>query len=152
MTNHQGGLRMGRFSDGYIVRLLAPADFQALLDLQGLLLSAPRCDPSHPTYALPLEAFTFLEVLSWFSQSIRSGSWTYFEVIGGPRSAAMLEALARFGPPGYVDKYRLGVEHWPDLTKMRGLDLWIASVEDDSNVWLRGFVKRHEPEIRSLIA
>lgn len=92
---------MARFSDTYIDRLLASGKYDALVELQGIFCGWSGLASDHPRYGLPATAFIFVETLNWFSQAIRSGAWTYFEVTPKERQMAILSELQYIGLPEF---------------------------------------------------
>lgn len=141
---------MPRYSQGYIERLLARSESDALVELQGILLSCPDIDTSKPDYGVPRPAFAYIEALAWFSQAIRSGAWVYFEATSFGRQRAMLDALQVLAPAEVAQMYKLGMEHWRNATVMKNLDRWLADNESASNAWLHALVQLHRDELISM--
>lgn len=91
---------MGMFSDSYIDRLTSPSDLASLVELHGVIISSPHFDLGQTTCGLPDNAFVFFETIAWLSQSVRCGSWTYFESTPVARVKALLSLLAAVAPIG----------------------------------------------------
>ncbi|MBA4232273.1 hypothetical protein D7S78_18770 [Ralstonia pickettii] len=138
---------MPRYSQDYLMQLLASSEFDALVELQGILLSWPGIDARKPDYGAPPSAFAFIEALTWFSQTIRSGAWTYFEAVPLEKQTAMLGALRVLAPPEVTQMYKLGMEHWRDADTMKKLDCWVMDNESTCNAWLRALVQLHKNEL-----
>lgn len=143
---------MPRLSDTYIDRLLASGKYDALVELQNIFWGWPGLASDHPQYGLPPAVFAFVETLNWFSQAIRSGAWTYFEVTPKERQIAMLEGLQQIAPPEFADQYRHGIEHWRVQEKMRDLDLWISNSESICDQWLFDLLHQNRKELEALYA
>ena len=143
---------MARYTDAYIDRLLAINEFDTLVELQRILWSSPKRDAYDLQYGFPDAVFTFIESLGWFSQAIRSGTWTYFEATPNERQKAMYAQLRRFAPAELADQYRCGIEHWHDQAKMADVDRWISDNESTCNDWLFGLVLQNRDELRPLYA
>jgi len=138
---------MPRYSPGYLKQLLASSEFDALVELQGILLSWPGIDTSKPDYGAPLPAFAFIETLTWFSQTIRSGAWTYFEAVSLEKQRAMLGALSVLAPLEVAQMYKLGMEQWRDGDTMKKLDCWVMDNESKCNAWLHALIQIHKNEL-----
>ena len=143
---------MARFSDTYIDRLLASGKYDALVELQGIFWGWPGLVSDHPRYGLPPAVFAFVETLNWFSQAIRSGAWTYFEVTPTERQLAMFAELQRIGPPEFADQYKQGSEHWRVQEKMRDLDRWFSANEPVCDQWLFDLLRQNRKELGALYA
>lgn len=138
---------MPRYSHGYLTQLLASSEFDALAELQSILLSWPGIDMHKPDFGAPLPAFAFIETLTWFSQTLRSGAWTYFEAVSLEKQSAMLSALRVLAPPEVAQMYKLGMEHWRDADTIKKLDRWVMDNESTCNAWLHGLVQLHRNEL-----
>ncbi len=143
---------MARFSDTYIDCLLASGKYDALVELQSIFWCWPGLASDQPRYGLPPTVFTFVETLNWFSQAIRSGAWTYFEVTPNERQMSMFAALQRIGPPKFADQYQFGIEHWRAQEKMRDLDRWISDNESICDQWLFDLLRQNRKELGALYA
>lgn len=143
---------MGIFSDSYIDRKTSPSDLASLIELHGAILSLPNFDFSQLAYGLPDIAFVFVETVAWLSQSVRSGSWTYFESTPEARVNALLRMLEVVAPKGLVEQYRFGATHWVEPSQLEVLDRWVANSERDFDAWLCGFVRGNQREFQALIA
>jgi hypothetical protein len=141
---------MGRYSDQYIDRLLARGDYDAMVELSGILFSSPDRDSRQPEYRLPSPVFVYVETLGWFAQASRSGVWTYYEATPAGRQEAMRQALAAWAPLGYAQRYAFGMHHWTDERQMEELDRWIRSNEALCNEWLLDHIRRHRGELSPL--
>src|SRR5512140_2057350 len=127
---------MARYTDAYIDRLLASAEFETLVELQSILWSSPMRDVHDPQYGMPGAVFAFVETLSWFSQAIRSGTWTYFEATPIERQEALHAQLLRLAPAEFSEQYGRGIKHWRDQAKIKDVDRWISENESTCNDWL----------------
>jgi hypothetical protein len=143
---------MARFTDAYIDRLLASRKFDALVELQGIFWGWSGLAAHHPQYGLPVPVFIFIESLNWFSQAIRSGVWSYFEVTPIERQEAMYAELQCLAPTGFAEQYRQGIKHWRDQAKMKNLDRWVSENESACDDWLFKLLLAHRQELRPLYA
>lgn len=143
---------MARFSDTYIDRLIASGKYDALTELQGIFWGWSGLSSDHPQYRLPPAVFVFVETLNWFSQAIRSGTWTYFEVTPTERQLVMFAELQRIGPPEFADQYKQGSEHWLVQEKMVDLDRWVSANESVCDQWLFDLLRQNRKELRALYA
>jgi hypothetical protein len=139
---------VGRFADVYIDRLLARSDYDALVELQGILWSWPGRRSERPDYAFPSSVFVFVEVLGWFAQAERSGTWTYYEGTPIWRQEALRDALKLCGPDGYAAKYAFGMAHWKDINQAKLLDEWIAGQQAACWLWLRQLLEESREVLR----
>ena len=145
------GLRgMGRFSDEYLDELLARSDQIALAELQAILFSWHGRDSSQTDYKLPPAIFVYVETITWFSQAIRSGVWTYYEITPLDRQQAMREALVTWAPQDYAAQYGYGMSCWKDAQKIYALDRWIQDREESCNVWLMELLRQHREDLALL--
>ncbi len=143
---------MGMFSESHIDRLTSPSDLASLIELHGAILSLSDFDTNQLTYGLPDIAFVFVETVVWLSQSVRSGSWTYFESTPEARVNALLRLLEVVAPKELVEQYRFGATHWVEPGQLAVLDRWIANSERDFDAWLCDFIRGNKREFRILIA
>jgi len=143
---------MTRFSDTYIDNLFASGTYDALVELAGIICGWSGFAEQHPDRGLPPVALVFLETLTWFSQGIRSGSWTYFEATSVERQLAVLSYLEGIAPAEFVERYREGVEHWRDQERMRDHDRWIDSNESVCNQWLINLLLQNRKDLADLFA
>lgn len=134
---------MRRYADSYIDQLIGRSDYEAMVDLQGILMSGTRVNLDAPDYGLPSIPFVFVESILWFSQSVRSGAWTYFESTAKDRQAAMYEALDSFAPLGFAERYKYGSENWRDSERMIELDRWIDESDDSCARRLAEFQRKN---------
>jgi hypothetical protein len=93
-----------------------------------------------------------VEALAWFAQATRSGVWTYFEATMPERQQAMYEALVKFGPHGFAERYQFGMHRWRDSSAIAPLDFWIESNDDRASEWMRTVLREHRVEYKALIA
>lgn len=143
---------MDRFSDTYVDRLLVSGKYDALVELQSIFWGWSGLAAHHSQYGLPPAAFTFVEVLNWFSQTIRSGAWTYFEATPTETQWAVLAELHRLAPPDFADQYKQGIEYWKDEEKMKVLDRWVAENESVCDQWLFDLLRQNSEELKVLYA
>jgi hypothetical protein len=69
-----------KFSQAYLDGLFSSPDFGKQVELSGYLFGHVDYRRDEPTYGFPQPAFVFVESLAWFSQALRSGVWTYYDV------------------------------------------------------------------------
>lgn len=143
---------MARYTDAYIDRLLARSDFETLVELQCILWGSAKRAADDPQYGFSGALFAFVECLSWFSQSIRSGAWTYYETTPKERQEAMHAQLQRLAPAEFADQYRRGINHWQDQETMKDVDRWISENESTCNDWLFSLVLQNREELKPLYA
>lgn len=134
---------MRRYADSYIDQLISRSDYEAMVDLQLILMSGTGVILDAPEYGFPTIPFVFVESILWFAQSIQSGAWTYFESSPKDRQAAMYEALDSFAPLGFAEKYKYGSENWQDSERMKELDRWIDESENFCVQWLAEFQRKN---------
>jgi hypothetical protein len=143
---------MRRYADSYIDQLIARSDYDAMVDLQGILMSGHGVNFDMPEYGLPSIAFVFVESILWFAQSVRSGAWTYFESISPERQSAMYQALESFAPKGFAERYKFGSENWKDPEQMERLDRWIDETDPACIEWLAAFQRKNRSSFWPLYA
>lgn len=141
---------MARWSREYVDGLFDAADYSALVDLLGVIRGAPEFDKEDPTFGLPEPAFLLVETLLWEAQSSRSGTWTYFETTPSERQIAMRDALRRYAPAEYAEKYACGMRGWRDPSATDPVDRWIEENEDDVHRWLWELARQYRSEIDEL--
>lgn len=141
---------MPRYSDQYVNKLLEQGDYDALVQLQGIVIGWDGFAPKLIAYGLPASIFTFVEVLTWFAQSLRSGAWTYYEATPTERQVATCEALRSFAPPEYSQRYAFGSENWKDQEAMKVLDEWIDRNDDSTNTWMFELLKANRHELSKI--
>jgi hypothetical protein len=141
-----------KYSPHYVSQLLAEPDYSRLVELSNIVCGWSGYQAEPPDYNLPEPIFTFVECLTWFAQSIRSGTWTYFEATPTSRQAAMHLALKQYAPQGFADHYEQGMQHWQDETKMAPLDVWIEHNDERANRWLWELVNQHRPALDPLLS
>ena len=134
-----------KFSQSYLDALFAAPEFDKLVEIYQYFPGSKMYRGEAPDYGLPLPAFVFQEILTWSSQSIRSGVWTYYEATPRARQEAMHRALECEAPSGYAATYSLGMETWQDDVQCQGVDEWIAAHENDCNQWLWCLANRYRP-------
>jgi hypothetical protein len=140
--------KMPKFSQAYLDSLFSSRDYCKLVELSGYLQDG--LSRSDPTYGYPQPVFVFLESLIWFAQAIRSGALTYYEATPKARQDAMLDALEREAPRGFATHYSLGMQGWQDERKIKIVDLWIESHDEENNRWLWRLVNEHRDAIERL--
>jgi hypothetical protein len=143
---------MSRYSDKYLDALFDSSEYADLVMLQGILASPPHSNRVAPEYGLPTHFFVVVESLAWFAQATRSGAWTYFEATMPQRQQAMYEALVRFGPRDFAERYQFGMYHWRDSAAIAALDFWIESNDERANEWMRIVLREHRAEYKALVA
>jgi hypothetical protein len=134
-----------KFTQAYLDALFSAPEFMKLVEIAGYFGGAEKYRRDESDFGLPRPVFVFQETLTWFSQAIRSGSWTYFEATPRARQQAMLRALECEGPPGYAANYSLGMETWQDDVKCKAVDTWITTHEEDCSQWLWRLANRYRP-------
>ncbi len=142
---------MARFSEAYVDRLLTSERFDALVGTQGVLLGWPGLKVDDPRYGLPPSLFAFSETLTWFSQTIRSGGWTYFEATPPERQEALLEDLRDMAPPDVVRRYEEGIWHWQDESVMQEHDRWVSANEAACNRWLHTLLRCNREDLVAVL-
>jgi hypothetical protein len=141
-----GALTMAaKFTQAYLDALFSAPEFEKLVEIAGYFYGSEEYRRDAPDFGLPQPAFVFQETLTWFSQAIRSGVWTYYEATPRVRQEAMHRALECEAPSGYAATYSLGMETWEDDLKCQGIDEWIAAHENDCNQWLWCLANRYRP-------
>jgi hypothetical protein len=125
-----------KFTQAYLDALFSTPEFMKLVEIAGYFRGAEQYRSDEPSLGLPRPVFVFQETLMWFSQTIRSGAWTYYEATPKTRKQAMLRALESEAPPGYAATYSLGMKTWQDDVKCNVVDTWVSSHEEDCNQWL----------------
>jgi hypothetical protein len=91
--------------------------------------------------------FVFVEALTWFAQTIRSGGWTYFEVTALDRQAAMQDALLRLGLRDLQATYAAGASHWRDPEAMKRHDGWVNEHEDEVNADIIQLLRNNSDDV-----
>ena len=114
------------------------------------MCSSPQNSPQKTEYGLPTFAFLFVETLSWFAQSIRSGTWTYYENLPIERQRAMSAALRTHAPAGFADWYERGMSDWQDEQKIEAVDDWIEANDNEANTWLRDFARENREALLAM--
>lgn len=144
---------MGRkWAVAYIDQLLASDDYGALVDLSQCLCCSPKFRSDHVRYALPQEAFVFVEGLIWEAQSTRSGACNYFEATRFDRQLAMKSALQIFAPPSFSEWYERGMLEWKDELKMSAVSEWMDENESVLTTWLRELARGQKTLVYELTA
>jgi hypothetical protein len=143
---------MPRYADTYIDGLFRRAQLDGLVELAAIFGGWPGWNERDVRYGLPPPLFAFVESQLWFSQSIRSGTWTYFEATSIERQRALYEALQQFAPPDFADHYRHGMEHWRTEVEMTNLDDWIWKTEQDCIDWHWRLLREHRELCQTLCA
>lgn len=130
-----------------IDNLLRSADTASLNALSALICSSPHFNRAQPNYALPEALFAFVEGLLWLSQSLRSGTRTYFEATPVERQQRMLEALLHLGAGELPVHYAAAMQQWQIEGACTDVDRWIVEHEDWWDRWLCGVVASHRTEL-----
>ena len=134
-----------KFSRTYLDALFAAPEFMKLVEIAGYFPGSETYRREAADFGLPLPVFLFQETLTWFSQSIRSGVWTYYEATPRARQEAMYRALVGEAPPGYAVNYARGMDAWRDAATCEAVDTWIAAHEEDHHRWLWRLVSQYRP-------
>lgn len=132
-----------KYSVQYIDKLLSGSEYSDLVGLSAAVCSSSQFSLRTADYGLPSAAFVFVETLYWFAQSIRSGTWTYYEATNQDRQKAMHQVLQQFAPDGFVDKYLQGMRDWQGKSLIQVVDDWIKTNDPDAHDWLRSHVRAH---------
>ncbi len=143
---------MARYTDAYIDRLISSKGFLELVELQGIFFGWSGCDFNLPNFGFHSSVFTFNESLTWFSQAIRSGVWTYYEATPIERQEAMFAALQIHAPIEFSKQYKYGIEHWKDVERIESLDSWIEDNEFMCNEWLFDLLLKNRHELSTFYA
>ena len=140
-----------QFTSAYLDSLFEPGNYENLIQITSLLTGSSAFDSSKSDFGLGDDLFALVESLGWFAQSVRSGSWTYFETTPSSRQARMLDVLRISGPPGFTAKYEYGMTHWRDAERLNDLDLWIDGADGANNNWLWALAALRRREILAII-
>jgi hypothetical protein len=138
-------------SQAYLEEIFLRRDEQSLAWLSSVICGTASFHQQHPTYGLVPSLFLFLEDSLWFAQSIRSGSWTYFEATPRERQQAMLEELRTQAPPGWSEQYAFGMNHWRDSERLAVLDAWIDEQDRANSEFLWNHLARHRPTLEAAL-
>jgi hypothetical protein len=136
-----------KYSPEYIDQLLSGSEYTQLVDLSAVFSSSSRFDRKASDYGLSEVAFVYVETLCWFAQSIRSGTWTYFEATPEARQKLMHAALNAHAPEGFAEAYRRGAENWQSEQEIAAVDEWIEANDSAANQWLWRFARQHRDEL-----
>jgi hypothetical protein len=141
-----------KFSQAYLDQLFSAPDFCKFVEIDGYLVGSDTYDRREPTYGFPAPVFVFVESLCWFSQTIRSGAWTYtyYEATPPVRQVTMLQALREHAPEELVVQYASGMKDWRKESKISRVDEWIGTHEDVCHRWLWHLLLDHRPAIELL--
>lgn len=99
------------FSQAYLDALFTTGSQENLVEISALLSGSAQFSPTQLDYGLDAPLFVFIESLTWFSQSLRSGAWTYFDATDPDRQAIMIVTLKSEGPEGFAQQYAFGAAH-----------------------------------------
>lgn len=130
-----------KFSEAYVDRLLADTGDHGLADLLSMVCCSQKFHIDLPDYGIPPPLFLFVEMQRWCAQSIRSGTWTYFESTPPARQQAMLTALREIAPEGFALWYEQGMLYWQNTERMAVVDQWLQANDDLAMDWLRTVVR-----------
>ena len=144
------GISKALLSKQYIDSLVDSPSHEALVTVAGYIwAAAPERDL--PTYGLELPLFVFCEALTWFSQSIRSGVWTYYEATPTRRQEAMKASLAIVQAGPIIERYAFGMIYWRDFEAMTELDQWLGETDDQNTSWLAELLNSHRDLLKQLL-
>jgi hypothetical protein len=138
-----------RFSASYVDSLLEQADWQQLVELAGIVMSAEGFDATKPTHGLPVALFALIETLSWWGAA-RSGSWTYYEATSVPVQERVWEALKRLAPPDLAGAYGDGMHAWRTPSQAAATDAWLEGNELRLKEWITQLCRTNRTEIHAL--
>ena len=139
-----------KFSQAYLDQLFSAPDLSKFVEISGYLIGSDTYDRREATYGFPAPVFVFVESLVWFSQTIRSGAWTYYEATPPVRQAAMRDALNVHAPDELVVQYARGMKDWRDKARIAQVDEWISANEEICDRWLWHLILDHRPAIEVL--
>jgi hypothetical protein len=139
-----------KFALEYIDRLLADATYMDLVHLSSVLCSSARYQSTAPDYGLSPPAFLFIETLSWFAQSTRSGVSTYYEATPPARQNTMLAALEESAPEEFRTWYERGMRDWREEGKITAVDDWIEANDQRANEWLLALARKNRDALVAL--
>jgi hypothetical protein len=141
-----------RYSTVYLDRLFCSESYEDLAQLSSILCATDRFSHSASDYGLPQPLFVFVECLSWFAVSWRSGSaWTYYEATQRSRQEAMCEGLEALAASELARRYAEGMECWRDPQARQALDTWIEQHDANVTLWLRSLVRANRATIEELL-
>jgi hypothetical protein len=135
----------------YVQGLFSNRDYEGLVWLSSALRGSSAFDLRLATYGLPRALFLFVESLTWFAQSLRSGAWTYFEAAPHARQQEMLAALRDFAPEGFDQQYGAGMKVWEDPAQAADLDTWLEQNDDQNNAFLWRLAEQNRAIIDTLL-
>jgi len=70
------------------------------------------------------------EMMSWQSQSTRSGVWTYYEIVNDSSAATLIDRLKAKEENEILTMYWMGIKKYSDETIMEQIDKWIGENEE----------------------
>ena len=123
-------------SAAYLEDLFRERSLDKLAEISALSCGCRAFDKGATDYGLPGRLFLFVECLGWISQSLRSGSWTYFEATPVARQQLMLKRLREDGLPTLGDRYAESMSNWRDASKISSVDKWLEAHEAVIEAWL----------------
>ncbi|POA50825.1 MULTISPECIES: hypothetical protein [unclassified Pseudomonas] len=138
------------YGTAYVDQLIDSRSYEAMAML-GAHMEAAAPAPDQPDLGLPPPLFVYLEALTWFAQSVRSGAWTYFEATPHPRQQAMRDNLLALDCDGWRERYVFGMDHWDDEASMAELDRWIDASEPEQESWLLQLLDTHRDRLKQLL-
>ncbi|WP_409303171.1 hypothetical protein [Pseudomonas sp. KCJK8993] len=138
------------YSAAYVDQLIDSRSYEAMAML-GAHMEAAAPAPDQPDLGLPPVLFVYLEALTWFAQSVRSGAWTYFEATPHARQQAMRAGLLALGCDRWLERYVFGMDHWTDEASMAELDRWIDASEPEQASWLLQLLDTQRDRLKQLL-
>jgi hypothetical protein len=140
-----------RYSSAYLNGLFESDEYEDLVQISSLICACEQFSPAAPNYRLPTSLFVFVEGLLWSAQSIRSGTWTYYEATPALRQHAMHRALEELGALEVAQQYAEGMEHWRDEARMQSVDRWLQDHEADNARWLWELARANRSSVEELL-
>jgi hypothetical protein len=139
-----------KFGQAYLEGLFSAPDLSKFVEINGYLVGSDAYDRSQPTYGFPVAVFVFKQSLICFSQSIRSGAWTFYEATPPARQEAMFRELKEHAPEELAAQYARGMKDWRNRSKIARVDQWIRAREDVCHHWFWDLLLDHRPAIEVL--
>ena len=141
-----------RFNQKYLDELFTSFDYAKLAEISALICGSDSYKPEEPDYGLDTKTFVFIECLLWFAKGLRSGVWTYYEATSPKRQEAMIEGLRIVAPRDFSNYYALGMKDWEDEDRIKAVDKWIHSQDEENQKYLWRLVTDHRKSIENLFA
>ena len=79
---------------------------------------------------LPVWYVELSEIMNWQSQSVRSGVWTYYEILNDSSAVTLIGRLKAQEEHEILSMYRMGINKYSDETIMEHIDKWIWKNEE----------------------